>query len=158
MARPAIAAGVALALLEALADFGTVQYYGVQTLTTAIYRTWFGLGNREGAAQIALVLIAIAGLLILIERHSRGRARFHVASNLRHQGDPAELAFWPAAARSLACALPILLGFVVPTIHLAQLAWRSGAVAIDSISCATPPTASASPRRPPRSSSLLPCS
>jgi len=55
LARPAIAAGVVLALLEALADFGTVQYYGVQTLTTAIYRTWYGLGNREGAAQIALV-------------------------------------------------------------------------------------------------------
>ena len=51
-----------LALLEALADFGTVQYYGVHTFTTAIYRTWYGLGNREGAAQIALVLIAIAGL------------------------------------------------------------------------------------------------
>src|SRR5918994_4182666 len=53
LARPAVAAGVVLALLEALADFGTVQYYGVQTLTTAIYRTWYGLGNREGAAQIA---------------------------------------------------------------------------------------------------------
>jgi hypothetical protein len=62
LARPAVAAGVVLALLEALADFGTVQYYGVQTLTTAIYRTWYGLGNREGAAQIALVLIAIATL------------------------------------------------------------------------------------------------
>jgi iron(III) transport system permease protein len=104
----------------------------VQTLTTAIYRTWYGLGNREGAAQIALVLIAIAGLLMLIERHSRGRARFHIASNLRHHGDPAELAFWPAVGAIAACALPIILGFVVPTIHLAQLAWRSGAVALDS--------------------------
>jgi iron(III) transport system permease protein len=132
LARPAIAAGVVLALLEALADFGTVQYYGVQTLTTAIYRTWYGLGNREGAAQIALVLIAIAVLLILIERHSRGRARFHIASNLRHQGDPAELSFWPAVGAIAACALPIVLGFVVPTIHLAQLAWRSGVVAIES--------------------------
>jgi iron(III) transport system permease protein len=132
LARPAIAAGVVLALLEALADFGTVQYYGVQTLTTAIYRTWYGLGNREGAAQIALVLIAIAGLLILIERYSRGRARFHIASNLRHQGDPAELAFWPAVGAVAACALPIILGFIVPIIHLAQLAWRSGAVAIES--------------------------
>ena len=131
LARPAIAAGVALALLEALADFGTVQYYGVQTFTTAIYRTWYGLGNREGAAQIALVLIAIAALLVLIERHSRGRARFHVASNLRHQGEPIQLAPWAAAAAALACVLPIALGFLVPTIHLAQLAWRSGATLID---------------------------
>jgi iron(III) transport system permease protein len=131
LARPAVAAGMVLALLEALADFGTVQYYGVQTLTTAIYRTWYGLGNREGAAQIALVLIAIAGVLILAERRSRGRARFHIAANLRHQGEPAALRSWRAAAAALACALPILLGFVVPTVHLAQLAWRSGALAAE---------------------------
>jgi iron(III) transport system permease protein len=131
LARPAVAAGVVLALLEALADFGTVQYYGVQTLTTAIYRTWYGLGNREGAAQIALVLIAIAGLLMLIERHSRGRARFHIAANLRHHADPAVLAPWPAAAAALACSLPVVLGFIVPTLHLAQLAWRSDALLVD---------------------------
>lgn len=129
LARPAVAAGVMLALLEALADFGTVQYYGVQTLTTAIYRTWYGLGNREGAAQIALVLIVIAGVLILAERRSRGRARFHIAANLRHRVEPATLRAWPAAAAVLACALPIMLGFVVPTVHLAQLALRSGALA-----------------------------
>jgi iron(III) transport system permease protein len=131
LARPAVAAGVVLALLEALADFGTVQYYGVQTLTTAIYRTWYGLGNREGAAQIALVLIAIAGLLMLIERHSRGRARFHIAANLRHHADPVVLAPWPAAAAALACSLPVVLGFIVPTLHLAQLAWRSDALLVD---------------------------
>jgi iron(III) transport system permease protein len=131
LARPAIAAGVVLALLEALADFGTVEYYGVQTFTTAIYRTWYGFGNREGAAQIALVLIVIAGLLILLERRSRGRARFHVASNLRHQGDPVALAPGPAAAAGLACALPVLLGFALPTAHLAQLALGSGAMLVD---------------------------
>ena len=129
LARPAIAAGMVLALLEALADFGTVQFYGVQTLTTAIYRTWYGLGNREGAAQIALVLVVIASLLITVERRSRGRARFHIAANLRQQGEPATLRPGGAAAAALACALPILLGFVVPTVHLAQLAWRSGELA-----------------------------
>ena len=131
LARPAVAAGVALALLEALADFGTVQYYGVPTFTTAIYRTWYGLGNREGAAQIALVLVAIAALLVLIERHSRGRARFHVASNLRHQGDPAELKAWPAAAAALACSLPIVLGFIVPTVHLGTVRLGSGTTIAD---------------------------
>jgi len=131
LARPAVAAGTALALLEALADFGTVQYYGVQTLTTAIYRTWYGLGNREGAAQIAVVLVVIAGLLIMIERRSRGRARFHIASNLRQQAMPVVLDRWRAAAAALACGLPIILGFIVPTAHLAQLAWHSGATLTD---------------------------
>lgn len=131
LARPAVAAGTVLALLETLADFGTVQYYGVQTFTTAIYRTWYGLGNREGAAQIALVLIAIACLLILIERRSRGRARFYTPANLRDRREPVALSGWEAAAAFLACALPLLLGFIVPTVHLAQLAWTSGAILAD---------------------------
>jgi iron(III) transport system permease protein len=126
LARPAIAAGVALALLEALADFGTVQYYGVHTFTTAIYRTWYGMGNREGAAQISLVLIAIATLLILLERRSRGRARFHVASGVQEQAEPIQLAPWPAAVATIACLLPVLLGFIIPSVHLAQLAMGSG--------------------------------
>lgn len=131
LARPAIAAGAALALLETLADFGTVQYYGVHTFTTAIYRTWYGMGNREGAAQISFVLIAIAIGLILLERHSRGRASFAIASNLRHRAEPATLPPGRAAAALLACALPVLLGFVLPTLHLAQLAVRSGSVVAD---------------------------
>jgi iron(III) transport system permease protein len=131
LARPAIAAGAALALLETLADFGTVQYYGVHTFTTAIYRTWYGMGNREGAAQISLVLIAIAIVLILLERRSRGRASFAIASNLRHMAEPVALARGAAFAASLACTLPIGLGFVVPTVHLAQLALSSGALVAD---------------------------
>lgn len=126
LARPAIAAGTALALLEALADFGTVQYYGVQTFTTAIYRTWFGSGDRQGAAQIAVVLMAIAGVLLLIERHSRGRARYHISSNLRDRTAPTALSGWPAAVACALCLLPVLLGFLVPTLHLLQLASRSG--------------------------------
>ena len=126
LARPAIAAGVMLALLETLADFGTVQYYGVHTFTTAIYRTWYGLGNREGAAQISLILIAIAVLLILVERQSRGRARFHIASGLRHHAEPVALGTWRAAAATLACTLPVLMGFILPTLHLARLALTSG--------------------------------
>jgi iron(III) transport system permease protein len=131
LARPAVAGGTALALLETLADFGTVQYYGVHTFTTAIYRTWYGLGNRQGAAQIAVVLVVIAAALIILERRSRGRARFHIASNVRHRGEPAVLRPWPATAALLACALPVLLGFIVPTAHLAWLASASGATLID---------------------------
>jgi len=125
LARPAIAAGAVLALLEALADFGTVQYYGVQTFTTAIYRTWFGMGDRDGAGQIAVILLVIAVVLVLIERHSRGRARYHVASNLRERAEPTRLsAGWAAIAAPL-CALPVLLGFVLPVAHLIRLAWRA---------------------------------
>ena len=131
LARPAVAAGAALALLEALADFGTVQYYGVQTFTTAIYRTWYGMGNREGAAQISLALIAIAAVLILLERRSRGRARFTIASNLRHHAEPALLSAGAGLLALVACTLPVLLGFVLPTLHLAGLALTSGATIAD---------------------------
>ncbi len=131
MARPAVAAGAALALLETLADFGTVQYYGVHTFTTAIYRTWYGMGNREGAAQISIVLIAIAIALILLERHSRGRASFAIASGLRHRAEPASLTVGRGIAALIACSLPVLLGFALPTFHLAQLALRSGATVAD---------------------------
>jgi iron(III) transport system permease protein len=126
LARPAIAAGTVLALLEALADFGTVQYYGVQTFTTAIYRTWFGMGDRDGAGQIAMILLAIAALLVLLERHSRGRARYHVISNLRESSGPSELSRWRGVAACLVCLAPLLLGFIVPTAHLLRLASYSG--------------------------------
>jgi len=126
MARPAIAAGVALALFEALADFATVQYYGVHTFTTAIYRIWYGMGDRDGAAQVAVVLLAIAVLLVVLERRSRGRARYHIASNLRENAGPSDLIGWRAVAAGIACTLPVMLGFALPAAHLLQLASRTG--------------------------------
>jgi iron(III) transport system permease protein len=131
LARPAVAAGAALALLETLADFGTVQYYGIHTFTTAIYRTWYGMGNREGAAQLSMVLILIAVALMAVEFRSRGRARFTIASNLRYVAEPVPLSPIAGLAALTACALPILLGFVVPTVHLAQLALSSGVLVTD---------------------------
>ena len=125
LARPAIAAGAALALLEALADFGTVQYYGVHTFTTAIYRIWFGMGDRDGAGQIAVILLVIAASLVLLERRSRGSARYQVASNLRESAEPTALSpRWAALAGAL-CAMPVLLGFVLPVGHLIQLAMHA---------------------------------
>ena len=73
LARPAVAAGVALALMETLADYGTVAYFGVQTFTTGIYRAWFSLGDRIAAAQLALALLAFVVAVLALERASRGR-------------------------------------------------------------------------------------
>jgi iron(III) transport system permease protein len=89
------------------------------------------MGNREGAAQISIVLIAIAIALILLERHSRGRASFAIASGLRHRAEPASLTVGRGIAALIACSLPVLLGFALPTFHLAQLALRSGATVAD---------------------------
>ena len=76
LARPSIAAGLALALMEALADFGTVGIYGYSTFTVAIYRVWFGLFNREAATELASVLLCFTFGLLLLERCMRRRARF----------------------------------------------------------------------------------
>jgi iron(III) transport system permease protein len=84
LARPAIAAGLTLALMETLADFGTVEYFGVQTFTTGIFRTWFGLDDVAAAAQLAGILLLFVITLIIIERYQRRQARYHHTSQ-RHQ-------------------------------------------------------------------------
>ena len=77
MARPAIVAGVSLALMETLADFGTVDYFGVSAFTTGIFRTWYGLGDLQAAAQLAAMLMSFVFILLVAERWSRLRMRFH---------------------------------------------------------------------------------
>jgi iron(III) transport system permease protein len=126
LARPAIAAGVALALMETLADFGTVQYFGVDTFTTAIYRTWFGMDNRIAAAQLATALLGVVLVLLWLERHSRGMARYHHTSRRYRPLSPIALTGWRAGAAFAACALPISFGFVVPFAVLLGLAIDQG--------------------------------
>jgi iron(III) transport system permease protein len=121
LARPAIAGGVALALMETLADFGTVQYFGVQTFTTAIYRTWYGMGDRAAAAQLASMLLGVVLALLIMERTSRGRARFHHTSRRYRAIRPLALSGWRAIAAILACATPVVLGFVLPVWMLVRL-------------------------------------
>ena len=84
LARPAIIAGLSLALMETLADYGTVQFFGVSTFTTGIFRTWFGMGSAAAAAQLAAGLMVFVFALVLIERYSRRKARYHHTSR-RHQ-------------------------------------------------------------------------
>jgi iron(III) transport system permease protein len=121
MARPAIAVGLALALMETVADFGAVSYFGVQTFTTGIYRAWYSLGDPVAAAQLsALLLAGVVGLLVL-ERRSRGHARFTTRAGTRH-AEPVALDGWRAWLATLACAIPVLGGFVLPAVLLLALA------------------------------------
>jgi iron(III) transport system permease protein len=119
MARPAIVAGTALALMESLNDFGTVDYFAVDTFTTGIYRTWFGLGEPAAAAQLGAVLMLFIFALVLMERWSRGRAGYqHMSTRLRAL-PRIELTGWKKLGAMLVCALPLALGFLVPVFVLA---------------------------------------
>jgi iron(III) transport system permease protein len=114
LARPAIAAGVALAMMETVADFGTVQYFGVQTLTTGVFTTWLDGGNPGGAAQISGVILVLILTLVAIERFSRRNARFHRPSRAPRPISPARLAGWRAAAAWVLCFIPFAFGFLLP--------------------------------------------
>jgi iron(III) transport system permease protein len=120
LARPGVAAGVALALMETLADFGTVAYFALPTFTTGIYRAWLSLGDRAAAAQLAAALLGVVALVLIAERFSRGRARFDDRSSRRPlvaqrlEG----LRAWGAA---LACTIPLVIGFLLPAAILLEL-------------------------------------
>ncbi len=128
VARPAIAAGCALVLMETLADFGTVSYFGVDTLTAAIYRSWQGLGDRVAAARLAFVLLAMVGVLVALERRQRQRMRFHARA-----ATPAprvQLHGWSAWRATTLCLLPVLFGFLLPALLLLR-AWLAAGAPTD---------------------------
>ena len=123
LARPAIAVGVTLALMECLNDFGTVDFFAVRTLTAGVFDVWLRMGNAGGAAQIALVMLGFVVLLIWAERRSRARQRFHHTSSKLRPIEGITLTGRRAWLATLACALPVLLGFVVPAAVLADYAF-----------------------------------
>lgn len=114
LARPAIAAGCALALMETLNDFGTVHFFAVDTFTTGIYRTWFGLGEPAAAAQLGSCLLIFIVSLIALERYSRGKAAYHHTTVRYRQLRKLELGTFQKAISFLFCFLPVLLGFLLP--------------------------------------------
>jgi iron(III) transport system permease protein len=126
MARPAIAAGVLLAIMETIADYGTVAHFGVRTFSTGIYQAWFAMQDRAAAAQLALCLLAFALVLAVLERVQRGQARSHLRGTAIGSLEPRRLAGLRAAAASGFCLLPVLVGFAVPVVVLARMAWGSG--------------------------------
>ena len=127
LARPSIMAGLALALMETLNDFGTVSFFGVDTFTTGIYRTWFGLGEPQGAAQLAAVLLAFIFGLIVIERWFRRQARYYQSRGSIEAIAPYPLQGIRAFLAFLACLIPVILGLLLPGGLLLQMtlnAWQ----------------------------------
>ena len=121
LARPAIMAGLALALMETLNDLGTVEYFGVNTFTTGIYRTWLGMGERAAAAQLAAFLMVFVLILIVLERRSRNAAQYYDSSSSIEKLTPFQLNFWHGFLALVACLFPVCLGFIVPGAYLIQL-------------------------------------
>ena len=126
LARPAIAAGASLALMETLADYGAVSYFGVQTFTTGIYRAWFSLGDRVAAAQLSAVLLGFIALILFLERLSRGSARFHNTTGRNRPMPGRRLKGFAALGAIIACTLPLVLGFLVPAGVLLEMAVTEG--------------------------------
>jgi iron(III) transport system permease protein len=125
MARPAIAAGVLLAVMETIADYGTVSYFGVQTFATGIYQSWFTLADRGAAAQLAMCLLVFALLLAAAERVQRGRARYHGAGKRHTPAPPETLTGWARVLAIVLCSIPVILGFVLPTFILIEMGLAS---------------------------------
>lgn len=123
VARPAIIAGLTLVLMETLADFGTVEYFGVSTFTTGIFRTWFGLKDWAAAAQLAAILLFFIFLLMLIERASRRQAQYHLQGHGGGRVRRQPLTGVRAWTLTLLCFLPILLAVILPVSQLLQWAW-----------------------------------
>lgn len=123
LARPAIVAGLTLVLLEVLGDIGASEFLGVRTLTVSIYSTWVNRSNLPGAAQIALVMLALVLGLILLERWARRARRFVATGSARPQA-PLRLTGLKGIAAAAFCALPVALGFLGPLLHLSISAVR----------------------------------
>lgn len=126
MARPALVAGVLLALMETLADFGTVAYFGVPVFTTGIYRAWFSLGDPVSAAKLSAVLLAFVFTLVALERWNRGGMRFHQVGAPAAERKPYELKGGRAALAVGVCLVPLVFGFLLPAARLGWLAWFTG--------------------------------
>ena len=134
LARPAVAAGVALALMETLADFGVASYFGIQTFTAGIYKAWLAMDNRIAAAQLATFLLILVALLLRLEYRAQARMRFAAsrgASKSSSESQPVRLRGRRMAMAWAVCGVPVLMGFVLPVLFMlrplaagwTELAW-----------------------------------
>ena len=153
LARPAIAAGVALALMETLADYGVSSYFGIQTFTAGIYKAWLAMDSRLAAAQLAVCLLVMVAVLLKLERHVQKKMRFATGKGARagsQEARPVALHGKRLLAAWLVCGTPVLLGFVLPVLFMlrplldglhstdAPLPWAAfGGWAVNSLKLAT---------------------
>jgi iron(III) transport system permease protein len=114
LARPAIAAGTAIVMMETVSDFGAVSFFSVQTLTTGIFSTWLEGGNRAGAAQLASVVLITVFVLVALEKRSRGRSRFYQSPRQHRAIAALPLAGWRGWLAAGLCFVPFGIGFVLP--------------------------------------------
>jgi iron(III) transport system permease protein len=127
LARPALAAGVALALMETLADYGVGAYFGLTTFSTGIYKAWLVMNDRIAAAQLASLLLVAVALLLWLERRAQSRLRYSASrSGAMHsvEARPVPLRGRMALVAWLVCGLPVLLGFVLPVCVLLHMMWQ----------------------------------
>jgi iron(III) transport system permease protein len=124
MARPAIFAGMALAIMEVLADFGAVSYFGVQTFATGIFKAWLSFGDRMAAVQLALGLLSFVLLIFFIEQSSRSQIRY--ASSSRGRPPAKSLRGKKALFAFVFCGVTLLCGFLLPAFALLQLLFKQG--------------------------------
>ena len=126
LARPAIAAGCAVAMMETVNDFGTVDYFAVQTLTTGIFTTWLQGGNLGGAAQISILVLGLIVLLVTLEKISRRRSRFFTSARGQRPVEAVALTGFGKWIATLACMIPLTLGFILPVVVLSSHAFNAG--------------------------------
>lgn len=118
LARPALFTGVALAMMEALADYGTVHYFGINTFTTGIFRSWYAMGNQLLATQLAGILCMFVLIVLVLEQYSRKKIRYYQRSGYSTATYRKQLTGWKNAVVCLVCVLPVALGFLIPVTQL----------------------------------------
>ena len=122
LARPGIAVGVSLALMECLNDIGAANFFGVRTLTLGVYTTWLSQGNLGGAAQISAVMLLFIFVLVWFERNARRKQSFVLPSQRPRQPDRIRLNGWQRVLAVIVCSIPVLIGFVIPALILMSFA------------------------------------
>ena len=132
LARPAIVIGVTLAMMETVNDFGTVDFFAVNTFTAGIYDVWLNMNSRAGAAQLASVLLLFVLALIAVERWARRGQRFHHTTTKYRQLPSYRLSGGRAALAFVACIVPVALGFILPAAVLTNYAFRHYAATLSS--------------------------
>ena len=120
LARPAIAAGAAIVMMETVSDFGVVSYFSVQTLTTGIFTIWLDGGNASGAAQIASIVLIVVFVLVALEKRSRGRLRYFQTPRQQRPVEARPLNGWQGWLAAVLCFIPFGVGFLLPTAVIAS--------------------------------------